>query len=156
MARIGGQCTKYPNARPNQDDSVVSPYADASGTWTYNPGSYLLLGIRHQRNQTDQVQGIGTDPVQDQESTGIYGVVNHRIGPNFTGSLLGQVQHSSFRGGGFDGKVDMLGTVGVNFAYQVNAFVTAEAGYNYDRLDSDLANRSFTRNRIYFGIRATY
>jgi hypothetical protein len=29
-------------------------------------------------------------------------------------------------------------------------------GYNYDRLDSDLAFRSFTRNRVYFGVRATY
>jgi hypothetical protein len=159
LARIGAQFTKYPNALATQDDSAVSPYADASGTWTYNPGSYLQLGVRHQRNQTDQVQGVGgpgSPPVQDQESTGIYGVVNHRIGPNFTGSLLGQVQHSSFRGGGFDGKVDTLGAVGVNFAYQVNAFVTAEAGYNYDRLDSDVVGRSFTRNRIYFGLRATY
>ncbi len=156
-AKIGAQFTDYPNALASQDDSAVSPYADASATWTYNPGSYLQLGIRHQRNQTDQVQGtlVGV-PVQDQESTGVWGVVNHRIAPNLTGSLLGQVQHSSFRGGGFDGKVDILGAVGVNFAYQVNAFVTAEAGYNYDRLDSDVTGRSFTRNRIYFGLRASY
>jgi len=156
-ARVGAQFTDYPNALPNQDNSVVSPYADASASWTYNPGSYLQLGVRHQRNQTDVGFGTaGTTPVQDQESTGIYGVVNHRIAPNLTGSLLGQIQHSSFRGGGLDGRVDNLGAVGVNFAYQVNAFITAEAGYNYDRLDSDLAGRSFTRNRIYFGLRATY
>ncbi len=158
-AKIGAQFTDYPNALPAQDDRVVSPYADASASWTYNPGSYLQLGVRHQRNQTDVGTASSTpaqSPVQDQESTGIYGVVNHRIAPNFTGSLLGQVQHSSFRGGGLDGKIDILGAVGVNFAYQVNAFITAEAGYNYDRLDSDLAGRSFTRNRIYFGLRASY
>jgi len=158
-ARIGAQFTDYPNALPTQDDRVVSPYADASASWAYNPGSYLQLGIRHQRNQTDVgtvSQTPGQAPVQDQESTGIYGVVNHRIAPNFTGSVLGQIQHSSFRGGGLDGRIDILGAVGVNFAYQVNAFITAEAGYNYDRLDSDLAGRSFTRNRVYFGLRATY
>ncbi len=158
-AKIGAQFTDYPNALPTQDDRVVSPYADASASWAYNPGSYLQLGIRHQRNQTDvgtASQTPGQAPVQDQESTGIYGVVNHRIAPNFTGSLLGQIQHSSFRGGGLDGKVEDLGAVGVNFAYQVNAFLTAEAGYNYDRLDSDLTGRSFTRNRVYFGLRATY
>ena len=156
-ARIGAQFTDYPNARPTQDDSVTSPYADASASWTYNPGSYLQLGIRHQRNPTDVGIGTaGTTPVQDQESTGIYGVVNHRIGPNFTGSLLGQFQHSSYRGGGLDGKIDTLGLIGVNFAYQVNEFITAEAGYNYDRLDSDLAGRSYTRNRVYFGLRASY
>jgi len=156
-ARIGAQFTDYPNALPTQDDRVVSPYADASASWTYNPGSYLQLGIRHQRNATDVGIGTtGTTPVQDQESTGVYGVVNHRIGPNLTGSLLGQFQHSSFRGGGLDGKIDTLGLVGVNFAYQVNEFLTAEAGYNYDRLDSDLAGRSYTRNRVYFGLRASY
>src|SRR5262245_23172298 len=157
QARIGSQFTDYPNALANQDDSVISPYADASTIWTYNPGSYMQLGIRHQRNQTDQVQGTaGATPVQDQESTGIYGVVNHRIAPNLTGSVLGQVQHSSFRGGGLDSAIDILGAVGVNFAYQLNAFMTAEAGYNFDRLDSDLPGRSYSRNRIYFGLRATY
>ena len=155
-ARIGAQFTDYPNALPTQDDRVVNPYADASASWTYNPGSYLQLGIRHQRNATDVGIGTAGAPVQDQESTGVYGVVNHRIGPNLTGSLLGQFQHSSFRGGGLDGKIDTLGLVGINFAYQVNEFITAEAGYNYDRLDSDLAGRSYTRNRVYFGLRASY
>jgi|SwirhirootsSR3_FD_contig_81_1649762_length_1354_multi_5_in_0_out_0_1 hypothetical protein len=157
-ARLGAQFTDYPNALANQDDSAISPYADASASWTYNPGSYLTLGVRHQRNQTDVafVAGGGGTPVQDQESTGVYGVVNHRIAPNITGSVLGQYQYSSFRGGGAEGKVDMLGAVGVNLAYQFNAFVTAEAGYNYDRLDSDLVGRSFSRNRFYFGVRATY
>jgi hypothetical protein len=156
-AMLGAQFTDYPNALPTQDDGAVNPYADASASWTYNPGSYLQLGIRHQRNQTDvALATAGTTPVQDQESTGIYGVVNHRIAPNLTGSLLGQYQYSSFRGGGLDGKVDMLAAFGVNLAYQVNAFLTAEAGYNFDRLDSDLAGRSFSRNRVYFGIRAAY
>jgi hypothetical protein len=156
-AKIGAQFVDYPNALPTQDDSVISPYADASAVYTYNPGSYLQLGIRHQRNQTDVAFGTaGTTPVQDQESTGVYGVVNHRIAPNFTGSLLGQFQYSSFRGGGLDSKNDLLGAVGVNFAYQVNEFITAEAGYNFDRLDSDLQGRSFSRNRVYFGVRASY
>jgi hypothetical protein len=156
-AKLGAQFTDYPNALPTQDDSVTNPYADASASWAYNPGSYLQLGVRHQRNQTDVAIGAaGTTPVQDQESTGIYGVVNHRIAPNFTGSVLGQIQHSSFRGGGLDGKGEDLGAVGVNFAYQVNVFLTAEAGYNFDRLDSDLAGRSFSRNRVYFGLRASY
>jgi len=45
--------------------------------------------------------------------------------------------------------------LGVNCSYQVNTFISADAGYNYDRLDSEIG-RSFTRNRIYFGLRATY
>ncbi len=156
QVRIGAQFTDYPNALPGQSDSSVSPYVDASAVWTYNPGSYLQLGVKHQRNQTDVAFTLSSTPVQDQESTGVYGVLNHRITPKLTGSLLGQYQHSTFKGGSIDGEVDQLGTLGVNFSYQVNTFVSAEAGYNYDRLDSDIPFRSFTRNRIYFGLRATY
>jgi hypothetical protein len=154
--RVGAQFSDYPNAEPGQDDSTASPWVDANATWTYNPGSYLQIGVKHARNQTDVAYTFSTTSVQDQESTGVYGVVNHRITPRLTGSLLGQFQHSTFRGGNVDGDVDQLGTVGVNFSYQVNTFVNAEAGYNYDRLDSDIAYRSFTRNRLYFGLRATY
>ena len=156
QVRLGAQFTDYPNALPGQGDSSVGPFVDASATWTYNPGSYLQLGLKHHRNQTDVAFTTSTAPAQDQESTAVYGVVNHRITPKLTGSLLGQYQHSTFKGGAVDGEVDQLGTLGVNFSYQVNTFVSAEAGYNYDRLDSDIATRSFTRNRIYFGLRAMY
>jgi hypothetical protein len=156
QVRIGGQFTDYPNVPSGQDDSTVSPWVDASATWTYNPGSYLQLGVKHERNQTDVAFTFSPTTVLDQESTAVYGVVNHRITPKLTGSLLGQYQHSTFKGGGVDGEVDQLGTLGVNFSYQLNVFVSAEAGYNYDRLDSDVAFRSFTRNRVYFGVRASY
>jgi len=153
---VGAQFTDYPHPEPGSDDSAVGPYVDANATWTYNPGSYLQLGVKHQRNQTDVAYSLSSTAAQDQESTAVYGVVNHRITPKLTGSLLGQFQHSSFKGGGVDGEIDQLGTLGVNLSYQVNTFVSAEAGYNYDRLDSDIAFRSFTRNRVYFGLRASY
>lgn len=154
--RLGGQFTDYPNALTGQDDSSIGPYVDASLSYTYNPGSYLQIGVKHQRNQTDVAYTLSPTPAQDQESTAVFGVINHRITPRLTGSLLGQYQHSTFKGGGVDDEVDQFGTLGANLSYQVNTFVSAEAGYNYDRLDSDIANRSFTRNRIYFGLRATY
>jgi hypothetical protein len=152
QVRVGAQFTDYPNTIPGQSDSSVGPYVDASATWTYNPGSTLQLGVKHRRNQTDVISA------QDQESTAFYGTLNHRITPKLTGSLLGQYQHSNFKGGvaAVDGEVDQFGTLGCNLSYQVNAFVSAEAGYNYDRLDSDLPNRSYTRNRVYFGLRASY
>ena len=154
---VGAQFTHYPNAIPGTEKNTTGPFVDANATWTYNPGSFLQLGVKHQRNQTDVAFVGGPTPVQDQESTAIYAMINHRISPKLTGSLLGQYQHSTFNGGGAtDGQVDQFGTLGANLAYQINSFVSAEAGYNYDRLDSDIAFRSYTRNRIYFGVRATY
>ena len=153
---VGAQFVDYPNRLPVDPDSTVSPYVAANATWNYNPGSYLRIGLTHKRNPTDVAfQPISSTPTLDQESTGVYGTVNHRITPKTTASLLGQFQHSTFKGGIDDGKVELLGTVGVNLSYQVNSFVSADAGYNYDRLDSEIG-RSYTRNRLYFGLRATY
>src|SRR2546430_11608730 len=153
---VGAQFQDYPNRLPVDPDSTVSPYVAANATWNYNPGSYLRIGLTHKRNPTDVAfQPISSTPTLDQESTGVYGTVNHRITPKTTASLLGQFQHSTFKGGIDDGKVELLGTVGVNLSYQVNSFVSADAGYNYDRLDSEIG-RSYTRNRLYFGLRATY
>ena len=152
---VGAQFTDYPNRLSVDPDSTASPYVAANATWTYNPGSYLRFGVTHKRNATDVAFRNAATPTLDQESTGIYGTVNHRITPNMTGSLLGQFQHSTFKGGIDDGKVELLGTLGVNLSYQVNSFVSADAGYNYDRLDSEIG-RSYTRNRLYFGLRATY
>ena len=153
---VGAQFQDYPNRLPVDPDSTVSPYVAANATWNYNPGSYLRIGLTHKHNATDVAfQPISSTPTLDQESTGVYGTVNHRITPKTTASLLGQFQHSTFKGGIDDGRVELLGTVGVNLSYQVNSFVSADAGYNYDRLDSEIG-RSYTRNRLYFGLRATY
>ena len=155
--RLGGQFTEYDNAPTGSPNDTASPYADANATWTYNPGSYVQLGIRHARNQTDiAFFGGGANPTLDQESTTVYGQLTHKITPKLKASLLGQFQDSSFKGGFADDKTDNYFTGGVNLSYQINPFLSAETGYAYDRLDSDLVGRSFTRNRIYIGLRATY
>jgi hypothetical protein len=46
--------------------------------------------------------------------------------------------------------------LGLNLEYRFTPNWATEFGYNYDRLDSDLPFRSFTRNRVYAGVRATY
>lgn len=154
--RIGAEFTDYPDAVGGMDDSTTSPYVDGSATWTYNPGSYLLLGLRVDRNATDIAFQNSADPTLDQLSTSAYASLNHRITPKLTGSLLGHFQHSTFNGGSADGDSDNFLLAGLNLSYQINAFLSTEGGYNYDRLDSDIAGRSFTRNRVYIGVRATY
>jgi hypothetical protein len=166
--RVGAQYTKYDDLNvvktlnPNVDEGRWSPYVDANLTWLYMPGSYAQLGVRHQRAQTD-VGFVGSSPNLDAESTSIYGSLNHRFLGSFVASVLGQYQHSTYEeGAGFDTSDDYF-LAGVNLTYEINKFLSAEVGYNYDRLDSELSsinfsgwNRSFTRNRVYVGIRGTY
>jgi hypothetical protein len=165
--RVGAQYTEYDNLEtvkvlnPSVDESQWSPYVDANATWLYMPGSYAQLGVRHQRAQTD-VGFVGTSPNLDSESTSVYGSINHRFG-SFVASLVGQYQHSTYDNGFSDDTADDYFMAGVNLTYEINRFLAAEVGYNYDRLDSELTavnltgwNRSFTRNRVYIGIRGTY
>lgn len=150
--KVGAQFTEYDNV----GDDAVSPYADASATWTYNPGSFLQLGVRHQRQATDIAFFNVNTPTLDQEATTVYAQVNHRITAKLVGNLLLQYQNASFNAGGADDKTENYLLAGLNLTYEINKFLSADAGYNLDRLDSDLADRSFTRNRVYLGIRATY
>lgn len=155
--RIGAQYTEYNNL-PGEDEDNVSPYADANITYRMTPESSVQLGVRHSRTATDAA-------ALDQENTTAYGSLNYRVLPPLTASLLGQYQYNTFENGqpsqigssvSFKDKSENFWLVGLNLTYEINRFLAAEAGYNYDRLDSDVGFRSFSRNRVYVGLRATY
>lgn len=166
--RLGVQYVDYSKAVPNRA-TAVSPYADFNASWEYLSGSALLVGVKHARNATDV--SLGT---LDAESTSIYGQWSHKLTPRMTASLLGQYQMSTFNQGFNDNRKENLFLGGVNLGYvlipgrrsvafgpgeigsQIPDRLSAEIGYNFDRVDSDVAGRSFTRNRIYIGIRASY
>ncbi len=159
--RVGGQYTEFYNLVGTQ--SSIGPYADLSLTYTYQQGSYLQAGLRHAPNATDLGVASATAFVVNQESTSLYASITHRITPRVTGNLLLQYQYSlanefdvltrevSHSDGG-----DHFYILGANLAYQINPYLMAELGYNYDRLESDFGGRSYDRNRVYVGIRATY
>ena len=150
-ARAGFQYTQFPFAEGGKS-STTSPYADFSGSYAYSPDGGLSLGIRHSRNATDLAGGT-----LDAESTTVYSQITHKFSDKLTASVNAQYQLSDFKGGGANGKSDNLFLAGVSGSYEiVKARLWAEAGYNYDRLDSDLSNRSFYRNRVFLGLKASY
>jgi hypothetical protein len=153
-AKVGGEYTDFTEL--GEDD--LTPWAEVAGTYNYLPGSYLQFGFRHDRNATDRATPVfaGEDIVTDQESSSLFGSVTHRITPRLDGSIVGRVQRSEFKNGAFDGELDYFVMLGLNLEYRFTPNWSTEVGYNYDRLDSDLRLRSFTRNRVYAGVRATY
>jgi hypothetical protein len=154
--RIGAEITEFYNL-PGGSDDYISPYADANVTYHVTPDSWVQLGVRHSRIATDAA-------ALDQENTTVYGSVNYRVVPPLVASLLGQFQYNTFQSGTtmvfspttFAGKSEKFYLVGLNLSYEFNKYLAAEAGYDYDRLDSDIAFRTFSRNRVYFGLRASY
>jgi hypothetical protein len=71
-------------------------------------------------------------------------------------TVIGRVQYTTYNGGAADSLTTTDYGVGVNLSYQVNNHLSFDTGYNYDDVVSDLANYSYTRNRVYLGVTATY
>jgi hypothetical protein len=148
--RVGAQLIEYYNL-PGEEEDDVSPFVDANLTYHMTPDSSFQVGVRHSYIATDAA-------ALSQQNTTAYGSLNYRVLPALIASLIGQYQYNTFEHGNavYQDQSENFFLAGVNLTYEINRFLAAEAGYNYDRLDSDLGFRSFTRNRVYVGLRATY
>ena len=136
--------------------SQVSPYADLSATYTYLPGSYAQVGFRQSRNATDVVAPASGKITEDEESSVVYASINHKFTPQLTGNVLGNVQYSTFKGGLYDSQSQTWYSLGLNLSYSFNPHVSAEVGYNFDDLTSDVPGQKYRRNRTYVGVTGTY
>ncbi len=152
--RVGGELANYYN--DPAAETGLGPYADGSLTYAYAQGDYLQAGLRHSRNQTDVFAPAGASVTQDQESTAFYVSLVHQLTAKISANVLGQFQHSIFEGGAFDDSGEQYFTAGLNLAYRINPHWLAETGYNYWRLASEIPDRSYSRNYLYLGVRATY
>ena len=115
------------------------------------------MGFTQSRNATDVIAPTASGKItEDQESSVIYGSLNHQITPRLIGSLVGQIQYSTFNGGTFDGQSQTWYSLGLNLAYTITPHVSTEIGYNYDDLTSDVPGEKYSRNRVYLGVTGTY
>ncbi|HWD93002.1 MAG TPA: outer membrane beta-barrel protein [Verrucomicrobiae bacterium] len=142
----------------NVSDTSFGPYARLSLTYVYMEESSLQVGFQEGRTATDVVGGTTKgDLVHDVEASVIYGSVRQRIVPNLFANLSGSVQRSAFNGGGiYDNKSEDFYEFGANLEYLFNAHFSAHLGYDFDRLDSDIGGRSYSRNKVYIGATASY
>jgi hypothetical protein len=153
--RLGAQFTEYPDL----NESSSNPYADISLSYRILTGTSVKAGVRHTRNATDvaAVDGEGR-PTLDAETTAVYAEFSHQITRQLLLSLNGQFQRSEFNFGFNDGESEYLWLGGVNLEYTFNRHWSAEIGYNYDQLVSNVetADRGYDRNRVYVGVTARY
>ena len=152
---VGVQYTDYYND-PNAQNSW-GPYADASLIYTYSSGSYAQLGVTQMRNATDTVQVNSLGQITlDQESTVVYGSINHPLTPKLMGSLVGHYQYSIYHDGQFNNQSGDFYNLGLNLTYAFNRHLSTDIGYNYDWYTTAVPGQGYTRNRVYLGVTATY
>ncbi|MCS7090840.1 MAG: outer membrane beta-barrel protein [Verrucomicrobiota bacterium] len=152
--KLGATHIDYDNDRVNEDNWI--PYVDVSANYAYARGGNVQIGFVHSFYATDVIAPLGTRITGSQESSTVYGLISHQITPKLVALANVRYQDSTFDGGLYGDQGDQFFSAGVNLTYQVNRFLSCEAGYNFDRLNSDIPGRSYDRNRVYIGITATY
>ncbi len=156
IARLGAEFVEYPNlVGIGGVNDEVGPFAEGSLIYEYMKDSTVSLGLRHQTIQTD-VAGAGA-PTTDASATSSFLDWEHAVTARFRTGVKGALQASSFNGGASAGSDELFFSSGVRAEYDVIIDrVTAEFGYYFDRLDSDLGGRSFSRNRVTLGVTAGF
>jgi hypothetical protein len=154
--QVGVQYTSYyddPSAT-----SSLGPYGNASLVYTYASGSFAELGITESRNATDTINVNSTGQItEDQESTVVYGSIDHPLTPKLMGTLTANYQYSIYHDGQFNDQSSDLVDLGVNLTYTFTPHLSAEAGYNFDWYKTQAAlAQDYNRNRVYLGVTATY
>lgn len=147
-------------------DNQANPFLDFSLAYAYNPGSKAQFGVLHRSNPTDlvatgYVSAVEDGPVLNQQSTAFYVNLSHAITAKLNGSILATYQNSSFVGGEWNNQTENWWSVGGSLTYAITKNFSAVASYYYDTLDSQVNNdgfyyRNYNRNRVFFGITATY
>ncbi|MBI5383364.1 MAG: outer membrane beta-barrel protein [Verrucomicrobia bacterium] len=159
-ARVGAQYTTYEQA---SSEDQMTPYVDMHATYTYAVGSTAELGFRHTISATDiaAADAGNNHPTLDQEASAVYLNLNHQFTPKLSANVMVQYQFSTLHSGLANDVNENILLLGLFLDYKLNQHLAVEAGYNYDWLGSDwrvggVDPRSYDRNRVFLGIRATY
>ncbi|HTV63888.1 MAG TPA: outer membrane beta-barrel protein [Verrucomicrobiae bacterium] len=152
----GVQYTSY-YLDPNSSSSF-GPYGSASLVYTYAPGSFAEIGATESRNATDVVAVNSAGQITlDQESTVVYGSIDHSITAKLNGSLTADYQYSTYNEGEDNDDPAQLVSIGLNLSYTFSPHLSSEIGYNFDWYHTVVAlDQNYNRNRVYLGVTATY
>jgi len=152
--RVGFQ---YTDSYNESGSTSLNPYANLSLIYTYLPGCYAQLGFTQTENASQTVtlnnQGQLT---QYQDTSSLYASINHKLTPRLLGSIVGNWSHQVYNQGAYNNQADDFYNLGVNLSYSFNPHFSAEVGYNFDDLQSQVPGNGYNRNRVYFGVSATY
>jgi hypothetical protein len=154
--KVGGQYNDNYNSPDKNNNTRLSPWADANLRYTYRQNSFLELGVTHKRNATDAFSIFGSSITTDQETTSAFGTWQHAITQRLITRLTGQYSSATYTGGSLDGTTDNIYLVGVSAEYHFTRHLSAEAGYNYSKVDSNIAGRGYDRNQVFLGMNLTY
>ena len=85
-----------------------------------------------------------------------YASINHRFTSRLGGAVYLSYQNTTYNGGSYDGDRTGYLTIDSRLDYKLREYLFLDLGYVWYNYTSTFPNSAFMRNRVYFGIRATY
>jgi hypothetical protein len=157
MGNLGVEYVDSYNDPMNDNNNSFDPTANVSLTYTYTTGSYAQLGVQQSENST-YVTALSSsgDITLYQYTTTVYADINQKIFERLMATVIGRYEYSTYQGGLYGNDEDNYYSLGVNLSYQINRHFSAEVGYNYDDLQSEVPGNGYNRNRVYIGLGANY
>jgi hypothetical protein len=148
---LGASYTDY----YNQDFTDLAPYFQLRSAYIYRVGGSVEVGAQVSRTATDS--GVGQSSVtRDQLSTIFDLRLQHRLTPSLTATLSFFFQHSVYNGGDFDGDADDSFEAVPGLEYKITENLYARVDYHRWELFSSRPFSSFTRNRVFVGMRVAF
>jgi len=144
--RGGIELVEFSNAPHELDPTLVSPYAQANLAWRYLPNSIFSGSVTYQQRPTDIPISLSETPLLSQQSLAVSGQISHQLTSFLNASIIAKYQNSDY---GF--ATENFSQTGIDLTYRINDTLSANAGYNFDILDSEFLRREYNRNRFYFG-----
>jgi len=154
--RVGVQYSdNYADPLPS---TTLGPYLDTSLVYTYAPGSYAQVGATYSRTASATISENTSNGsiVEDEGTATLYGSVNYQVTSKLTASAVTHFQYGTYNGGTVNNNSDQLYDVGVNLSYAFARHFAADVGYNFDYYTSAIPLQSYTRDRFYLGLTASY
>ena len=155
QVRAGVQASDFFNA----GEEEIRPYADATLGYKYAEGSRAQLGVKTGLISTDiAIDQNYSGVTLATDSTTVYAGLSHRLTEKLTAQVRGQWQMLQYigQGSGYNNEWDNYYSADASLIYTLNQHLAFDLGYLFDRLDSDVDVRAYSRNRAYIGLRATY
>jgi hypothetical protein len=155
--RLGGRYIDYYNDNRGVGNGW-GPYALINVQYNYAPQSFVEAGFSYDVNATDAFNPDepGKSFTQNADSAVTHASLTHLITPKLFGSVIGSFQYSTFNGGTLNNEAEKYFLLGLNLKYHFTPHFSAEAGYNYDLVKSEVTIRAYDRNRVYLGVTAAY
>jgi hypothetical protein len=151
--RAGGQYNDYVN---QSSQNNWAPYAQVSLRYTYNPGSYVEAGFTYDFTSGNVFSGNTINGTMGAYASSLYASLHHQITGKLGGTLMVQYQNDLYYGGSLDNESQNYFLIYLGLNYQFNRYIAAEVGYDYDNVWGDIAYQNYNRNRVYFGVTASY